>query len=203
MPHQPTIDAYNKIADEYAYRNKVSLWQKEYEIFFNLLVRDSNLLEIGCGIGRDARILTDKYKYIGIDASQSMLDIAKRKVPQGEFRLMDFYDLSFNDSYFDGFWTAASLLHVPKLEIDKPLQEIRRVIKREAVGFISMKKKKVFDEGIIRQEKLGVERYFSFYSMEEFSKILERNNFEVLQVTEEIEDEVDQTQWMCFFVKKT
>lgn len=203
MAHEQTIHAYNKIADEYHYRNSAFLWQKEYEIFSNLLPKDSNIIEIGCGIGRDAEVLIKNYHYTGIDASKGMLEIAQKKVPSAKFQIMDFFHLEFPDNSFDGFWAAASLLHVPKDEIGISLQEIKRVLKEQAIGFISIKKKVIFDEGVIKQESLGIERYFSFYTIEEFADILKQNCFSVIQITEEIEDDKDKTNWICYFVKNS
>lgn len=201
MAHQPTIDAYNKIADEYYYRNSVSIWNKEYEIFFDLLPKGGNVLEVGCGIGRDAEFLVKKYDYVGIDASEAMLNIAKKKVPSAKFLLQDFFALDFKDNTFDGFWAAAALLHVPKDEINKSLQEIKSVLKPNAIGFISLKEKRMLDEGIIWQEQLGVERFFAFYTKDEFRKILEANGFEIVEMTKEIENDKDKTVWLCYFVK--
>ena len=204
MAHKPTIDAYNKIAEEFHSRNSVSIYLKEYEIFESLVGKGSKILEIGCGTGRDAKELVKLgFDYVGIDASEGMLKAAKSNVKAGKFEVGDFYKLNFPSDTFDGFWAAASLLHVPKGEIDKVILEIRRVIKRDGVGFISVKQKSTIDEGIIKESRGGgIERYFSFYVKNELKDILERNGFSVLNITKMEDYSRDHTIWICYFVKK-
>jgi ubiquinone/menaquinone biosynthesis C-methylase UbiE len=201
---EKTIEHYDKLADEFFYRNSVTMYAKEYDIFFNLLSEDSLIVEIGCGIGRDAVRLAGKYKYIGIDGSKSMLEIAKKNNPQAEFEVKDFYNLDFPNKTFDGFWAAASLLHVPKSEIVDVLKGIKRIIKDGGIGFISLKLKDSFDEGVIKENKKGIptERYFAFYEEGEFNHFLEETGFKVIEETR-IREEGDERKqvWLCYFVR--
>ncbi|MFA4880541.1 MAG: methyltransferase domain-containing protein [Candidatus Doudnabacteria bacterium] len=121
-------------------------------------------------------------------------------VKSGKFILMNFYKLNFPRNHFDGFWAAASLLHIPKRRVAKVLRAIRKIIKPQGVGFIALKEKRHLDEGIIKEKKHGgIERYFAFYTKSEFKKILEQNGFEILK--NHIRQEED-TNWLCYFVKK-
>ena len=139
-------------------------------------------------------------KYTGIDASEGMIAIAKNRVQAGKFLIGDFYKLNFPENTFDSFWAATSFLHVPKADISLVLQEAKRVVKPDAIGFISLKTKTIMDEGYIKEEKAGgIERYFSFYTQEEFENILKKNGFEILLATIKIEK--DGTHWLCNIVK--
>lgn len=201
MAHGPTISAYDKIADEFHYRLSPLFWDKEYQALFELLPEGGSVLDIGCGIGRDASHLAEKYSVTGIDASVAMLEIAKRNNPQSKFFLQDFYALDFPDDSFDGFWAAASLLHAPKSDMGGILGGIRRIVRDGGVGFISLKEKRGVEEGIIKSGKFDVERYFAFYEKREFKVILESNAFEVMKITEKTEDDSDKTHWLCYFVR--
>jgi len=201
---EKTVEHYDKLADEFAYRNSVSMYGREYEIFFNLLPAGSSVLEIGCGIGRDAAKLSEKYVYTGVDASQGMLAIAQKSVPGGNFMVMDFYKLDFQEKSFEGFWAAASLLHVPKSEMPEVLKGIKKVIKDNGIGFVSLKLKDSLDEGVIKENKQGIptERYFSFYGEGEFNQALEKAGFQVVEETR-VKEENDPKQqvWLCYFVR--
>jgi ubiquinone/menaquinone biosynthesis C-methylase UbiE len=156
MAHKSTIDAYNKIADDFHERNSKSILSKEYDIFKEYTGDQKSIIEIGCGTGRDAASLLERgFKYVGIDASEEMLKIARRQVPEATFQVADFYKLSFHDHSFDGFWAAASFLHVPRQELDAVFTEVKRVLKPQAVGFISVKEKTTMDKGIkvLRQQE--------------------------------------------------
>lgn len=141
------------------------------------------------------------FDYTGIDASEGMLAIARERVKHGVFQVGDFYHLDFPDDTFDGFWAAASFLHVPKNQIDVVLQEARRILKDGGIGFVSLKQKTTIDEGYIKETKAGgIERYFAFYAKDEIEGILQRNQFQILQITTQIEK--DGTVWLCCLIKK-
>jgi ubiquinone/menaquinone biosynthesis C-methylase UbiE len=202
MAHKSTIDAYNKIADDFHQRNAKSILNKEYDVFENLMGENKDILEIGCGTGRDAgELIKRDFNYTGIDASEEMLNIAQKQVPEAEFHVGDFYKLDFADNSFDGFWAAATFLHVPKSEIDVVIAEVKRILKPNGKGFITVKEKTTMDEGIIEETKAGgIERFFAFYDQDEFEDILKRNGFEVLQVMRQQEDDNIKTRWIEFFV---
>src|SRR3989338_7458860 len=104
-------------------------WRSEFEQFKTLLPH-GKVLDIGCGGGRDALLFVpSRYNYVGIDFSREMLEQAQRSAPNAIFVQMDMYALNFVPYTFDGFWAAASLLHIPKTKTPLVLREIHRVTK--------------------------------------------------------------------------
>lgn len=200
-PIERTITTYNKIAKQW---NKdhynPNFWAEEFKVFQNL-VHGRKIIDIGCGAGRDAVFFVNNgFDYTGIDASAGMLDEARKRLPKAKFVLMDFNNLDFPDETFDGFWASASLLHSPKDKVGQVLQNIRKVIKPNGVGFISIKEKKLADEEIVKDEDYGnTERYFAFYEKEEFQKILEESGFAVIRAGVH---RMGSTGWLCYFVRK-
>lgn len=120
---------------------------------------------------------------------------------------MDFYHLDFPDTTFDGFWAAASFLHVPKADFPKVLLEAGRVLKVGGIGFVSVKQKEEggMDEGLIEQSRFGgtIARYFAFYEKEECKKYLTGVGFEVIEEAVYHEDDERNTVWLGYFVRKT
>lgn len=198
---QQTIQTYNKIALKYSDSHFTHFWIAEFEKFKSYIT-GKKVLDIGCGAGRDAAVFVEnKFDYTGIDASEGMLKVAQERVPEGTFLQMDFYHLEFPDNTFDCFWAAASFLHVPKSDVRTLIQEAKRVIKSEGIGFIAIKKKTSVDEGMIEENKYGgIARYFSFYDQNEFKQLLESCGLSILEVLENTEG--DETQWLCYFVRK-
>lgn len=200
---QETINTYNKIAEQYSSSHfHPSFWQKEFNIFTDL-IPDKKVIEIGCGAGRDASLFTEAgFDYLGTDASESMIKVAQKRVPQGRFEVQSFYDLHLPRGSFDGFWTAATLLHIPKADLPPVLQSIRALLKPDGIGFISVKEKGELDEGLLEENKYGgIKRYFAFYTEDEFKDILNKNGFHVLQNHILVEEDDIKTRWLCFFVK--
>ncbi len=203
--NKQTIQSYNKIAKDYNQINyEPEFWLDEFKFFRSLLL-DRKVIDIGCGTGRDAILFTDhNFDYLGVDASAGMLKIAKQKVPKAKFLKSDFYHLEPNLKGFDGFWAAASLLHVPKNKIKPILKSLFKVIKEGGTGFISLKprkKKNIGEEMILDKRYNNIQRFFSYYGKSEFRKILTDSGFKVVKITEKLELPENKL-WLCFFVVK-
>jgi len=198
-----TTDAYNKIAAEYSERNYNLIWVNEYN-YYKTLLSGNKIIDLGCGAGRDGEhFVKDGYDYLGIDSSSEMIKIAKNRVKNGEFKIMDLRNLTLPLESFDGFWASASLLHFPKTEALSILKSFFKLLKKDGIGFVSVKEKTKMDEGFIKEDKGGgIERYFSFYMEGEMINLLETAGFEILKITHFLEDDKFQTKWLCFFVKK-
>ena len=196
-----TIKTYNKISRHFSdIHFDPIFWQKEFKIF-QKLVKGKKVVDIGCGAGRDA-VLFEKagFDYTGIDASSGMLKEAKKRIKKGKFILMDFYNLQFPPQTFNCFWAAASILHIPKRRVKKVLRNIKRIIKPNGVGFISIKEKRSIDQGIIQENKdSGIERFFAFYEDEEFKEVIKDSGFVVVRNHTLKEGD---TNWLCYFVRK-
>ncbi|CAN5760799.1 class I SAM-dependent methyltransferase [soil metagenome] len=86
----------------------------------------TSLLDVGCGAGRFCRIAADRgARVAGLDATKPFVEIARERVPEGDFRVGDMEDLPWaNDSFdvvtgFNSFFIAADMLNA--------LGEARRV----------------------------------------------------------------------------
>ncbi len=134
---QSVIDDYNAIAQDYAnevYGNDKRAW---YIQLFLRSLKGKKVLDAGCGNGNDCRYVYNQgYEVIGIDFSEKMLDIAKEKLPNIEFHLMDMSKTTFQNNSFDGLITNCSLIHVPKENMDATLQEFGRVLKKGGKMFL-------------------------------------------------------------------
>lgn len=95
------------------------------------------VLEIGCGTGTqliEIKKQRENVKCYGIDISEDMLEIAKKKC--GKLNLdIDFYqqnmnDLKFRDNYFDVVIASLSLHEVDHNTRKKAIKEITRVLKK-------------------------------------------------------------------------
>lgn len=200
---QKTLESYKKIATARAKTHaNPDFWQPEFERFQKLLP-NGKVIDIGCGSGRDAILFTVAgYDYTGVDISDEMLSEAKKLVPAANFVKGNAYSLDFPSQTLDGFWAAASLLHIPKINASLVLQEIRRVVRDNGVGFIAMKEGE--GEQMVRGSLEGDERFFSFYTDSEFLQLLQNNGFEViehLRDTREYNPPKDLTIWLLYLVR--
>lgn len=173
-----TIDTYNKLAKEYD-AETVLFWELFPRTFIDRFIKltKGKILDVGSGPGRDAFILKQGGLDVTcLDASKTMIKLAREKGLESV--LGDFNEIPFPDESFDGVWAYTSLLHIPKAEIEKPLDEIRRVLKPGGI----------FGLGLIEGETEGYKeiggidatRWFSFYKKDEVIGLLGKNDFEIL-----------------------
>ncbi|HET7359953.1 MAG TPA: class I SAM-dependent methyltransferase [Rhodanobacteraceae bacterium] len=74
-----------------------------YEVIMDRFVKEGTaVLDMGCGSGLAAWIAARKGAAIcGIDATEPLLEIARERVPDGDFRVGDLEQLPFADAQFD------------------------------------------------------------------------------------------------------
>ncbi|MCA9390165.1 class I SAM-dependent methyltransferase [candidate division WWE3 bacterium] len=197
-----TIDAYNKSAKDWAASHAAQgFWQDEMGIFHTLLPA-GKILEIGCGGGRDAQeLIALGYEYVGTDPAENFITVAQEKNPSGIFEVKSASELDYPAESFDGFWASAVLLHIPKDEISTVLESLHSLLKPGGVGFIAIKEGN--GETLITETSSDgneYERFWAFYSDDEFRELLGQVHFSVVQFIYKPMSE--RTRWLIYFVEK-
>jgi SAM-dependent methyltransferase len=87
----------------------------------------STLLDIGCGAGGLAQYARERgAKVTGLDASESLIAIARQRMPDAEFYVGDIEDLPFEDDSFE-FVTACNCIQFADDQV-KAAVEAKRVL---------------------------------------------------------------------------
>ena len=171
--------AYDAKAEERD-RKPVQAWRRAlWEEHLRRLQAENvaTLLEIGAGTGQAGRFFQEGgLKVVCTDLSPEMVRLCSAKGL--EAYEMDFLRLAFPDNSFDSLFAQNCLLHVPKADFAKVLQEIRRVVRPEGLIFILMHGGHNF-EGVREEDFYEPKRFFALYADDELQLILERY-FQVL-----------------------
>lgn len=94
-----------------------------------------SVLDLGCGAGVFCRLAADAGASVtGIDAAPGLLEIARERVPEGQFDVGDIQMLPYEDRSFDIVTAFNSLQFVP--DPLRALTEVRRVTKPAANIYI-------------------------------------------------------------------
>ncbi len=203
-PDEITLQTYQKIAPDFARRNFHDwFWRDEFDIF-RKLVGGKKVVDVGCGAGRDAALFCKhRFDYLGIDNSPAMIAHAKKRTKNGRFKVMDMIRLRLPANSFDGFWAAASLLHIPKAKISGVLKNLRKALKPGGTGFISVKHKNKPSEGLVEDAYAGFQRFFSYYNEPALRKVLMKSGFRILELYSKInKGDATRQKWICALVKK-
>ncbi|MES2314344.1 MAG: class I SAM-dependent methyltransferase [Patescibacteria group bacterium] len=157
----------------------VDFWDRFPRTFidaFTSLVK-GNALDVGSGPGRDGLLLQEKGLDVTcLDASEEMVKLCQSKGLKAVTG--DFNSLPFEDASFTGVWAYTSLLHIPKADISKPLNEINRVLISGGIFGLGLIEGD-FD-GYRESSGVNMPRWFAFYSKEEVETLLKSHGFEVI-----------------------
>jgi SAM-dependent methyltransferase len=195
---EKTLKYYDENAQEWGEAHhgfeEVTFWKEEMERFHEELP-SGKVLEIGSGTGKDAaNLIRLGYDYVGTDASSGLLKLARKRNPGASFKNVRVQDLTdhFSENEFDGFWTAATLLHIPHDEINGSLENINNVVRNGGIGFISIKQ----GEGELEDE---TGRLFAYHTLDGFRELLARHGFEILE--KDVQPMSEKTTWLKYLVK--
>jgi ubiquinone/menaquinone biosynthesis C-methylase UbiE len=173
---------YDKVADFFEERTQ-EMQINDIDRFIEMVKTGKNpkILDIGCGPGRDASTFVKQdIDVVGVDISEEMLNIARNKVPEATFKKMDMRNLYFNSETFDGVWSAGSLQHIPKSEMDDLLSNIHSILKDGGIFFSDLRE----GEGEILEETNDygevIQRFMVYWQKDEFIQYLKDAGFEIL-----------------------
>ncbi|HRP25659.1 methyltransferase domain-containing protein [Thauera sp.] len=100
------------------------------EIFLTQLPGGATILDAGCGPGHHARYLKKAgFDLVGLDFSQSMLRIARKKNQNIPFIYGDILSQTLPTAYFDGVWSAVALNHIPVEDLPQALANLVATLK--------------------------------------------------------------------------
>lgn len=126
---------FNAVAAKYDFMNNIislglhKVVKKECVAELDIKAHD-RVLDACCGTGDFAYFIKQKEPMAfvsGVDFSQNMLNLAKKRMPDTDFQIMDVTNLDFTDNTFDFVTMGFGLRNIANPE--KALLEVYRVLK--------------------------------------------------------------------------
>ncbi len=164
-------NAYNQSAEQRNQGTK-SAWKLESrQAFLEQLQQEgkTRLLEIGAGPGVDGKFFQDNGLTVTCtDLSPEMVRLCREKGLDAH--VMDFLSLDFPDAHFDALYALNCLLHVPKADLPRVLQAIRRVLKPGGLMYTAVYGG--FElESVWEDDNHEPKRFFAFYTDEQVQAV--------------------------------
>lgn len=133
-----TISYYDNNAEEY-YRTTVNVDMDALRNKFASLLPDgANVIDMGCGSGRDVRALSDMgFHTVGLDASTELAEMANEKL--GVDIIEGDMSKWVSDTPYDGIWCCASIIHLTSEEKKAFFRNLEYNLKEGGIIYISVK----------------------------------------------------------------
>lgn len=137
------IDFYNKTAtdwsDEWLNEKQQShVVEKFCNCFTGAGTFHPRILDLGCGVGYDSKIAYDNgAKVVGVDLSEKLIEIAKKRVKACKFFVGDITDKFTSLGKFDGIMCLATITHVDTTMMRTTLQNMAQVLKKGGLLIVS------------------------------------------------------------------
>ncbi len=165
--------------------------------FLTKLEKGSNILDFGCGSGRDTKYFFEQgYNVEAIDGSAELCKLA------GEYtgikvKNILFQELSEVDKY-DGIWACSSILHLPVGELDEVMKKMVIALKKNGIIYTS------FKYGTFAGERNG--RYFTDMTEEVFAVFLsgiDGLKIEEQWITSDVRPGRGEEKWLNLILRKS
>lgn len=156
------MNYYNKNAKLY-FDSTVNVDMTNLQNYFLAhLPKSGEIMDIGCGSGRDAKIFLSKgYQVIPLEPAEELAKLAMENL-NIEVSSQNILDINYQNRFIAA-WACASLLHLPLKDMPTALTNIYNALKPSGYLFLSLKygEKEEFRNG----------RFFCDYTEEKFESL--------------------------------
>ncbi|MDX9800245.1 MAG: class I SAM-dependent methyltransferase [Spirochaetia bacterium] len=172
-----TMDSYNKAAEKYEeIFFKYQPYTKQIEIFNGFIPEGSEILDIGCGPGINAGILSGfGHKVTGFDYCEKMVELAKKNCPSGNFSVNTVGNFSSSLRY-DALCLSFIIVHLGNDAVNELILKLGSLLKLPGFVYISFMtgKKPVFEKTSFSENEI----FFNYFRTEEVISSFKKQHFE-------------------------
>lgn len=190
-----SIDYYEKNASAFDKETSNADMSALYDIFLPMIPEGARIIDAGCGSGRDALFFHEHgYEVIAFDASSSLVEIARMRLPLVSVKRSTFMDFKTSKKV-DAIWACASLLHVPLKDLPQTFIHLATFLKKEGVFYCSFK----YGDSEITHNG----RRFTNLNKQRLSELLSDTNLEIqdLWITNDVRPDRQDEKWLNAILK--
>jgi SAM-dependent methyltransferase len=152
----------------------------------------AEVLDLGCGAGLPTtQQLARRFRVTGVDISGSQIALARQNVPEAQFIRADITQLDLPSASFDAVAAFYALIHVPRDELPRLLQDIARWLRPGGWLVATMSAHSV--KADLSEDFLGVPMYWSGFDSETNRRLVEGSGLLVVGAQEDTAAEFDES----------
>ena len=189
-----SIDYYERQGSQY-FEETIDLDMTDHlRRFLDRLPENAEVLDLGCGSGRDSRYLEEAGCYVTpMDGSPKMCSLAEIYTDL-DVLCLTFEEMEFQE-VFDGIWASASLLHVARKDMHHILKKVSDALKPGGILYMSFQ----YGEG----EEYRNGRFYCDYTEKTLKKLLQlEHELEILEIYQSDDVREGRPRWLNVLVKK-
>ncbi|MGN0482348.1 MAG: class I SAM-dependent methyltransferase [Lachnospiraceae bacterium] len=191
-----TIAYYNSNAEQFYDATVNADMCQQYDAFETYLFPGADILDCGCGSGRDSLyFLNQGYRVTAIDGSKELCKKA-RKLTGLPVKTMLFQEMTF-EREFDAIWACASLVHVAAEELLDVFQKLTKALRERGIIYVS------FKYGTFQGERNG--RFFTDLNDASFEILIGKiPELQILQkfISTDVRPGREEEKWLNVVLKK-
>lgn len=170
---------YNKLAENYLAGRDQFKNDKYLEKLNSVLSPKSHILDIGCGAGVpvDRFFIEKGHSVTGIDISEKQIELAKKNIPQGDFKVEDMSLMSDGEYSVDAAVSFYAIFHTKREMHKNILRKINSFLKKGGYLLITMG---VSEWEGKEDDFFGGEMEWSHYGEEKNLELVKKANFEII-----------------------
>lgn len=183
-----SVQRFDEFAEEYASRfDNVSGYINQLSYFVSQVKTSSPaILELACGPGNVTKFLKNHFpecRILAVDLAPKMIELARKALPEVDFRVMDVRDISVIAEKFDALMCSFCLPFLSKEDAAKLIADCSALLNPGGVIYLSTMEG---DENRAGYEKTSFsgdsEVYFNYHRQQDLEDAFAKNRFEIRQV---------------------
>jgi len=192
-----SVQRFDEFAEEYASRfDNVSGYIEQLTFFTNQIKAEKPaILELACGPGNVTKFLKNHFpecRILAVDLAPKMIEIARKALPEVDFRVMDVRDISVIPEKFDAVMCSFCLPFLSKEDAIKLIADCSALLNPGGVIYLSTMEG---DENGAGYEKTSFsgdsEVYFNYHRQADLQEAFEKEGFTILRLDRQDYQEPD------------
>jgi 2-polyprenyl-3-methyl-5-hydroxy-6-metoxy-1,4-benzoquinol methylase len=191
-----SVQFYEDNAEDFFQRSIDADMLPQQAQFARMLPAGGRVLDAGCGSGRDARWLCEQgFAVTATEAAPKLAALAHAHTGL-PVQVLTFDRMDWREA-FDGIWTCASLLHVPRAELPEVLRRLTRALVPGGLWFMSFK----YGRG---ERQAGQRRFTDVDEADARTLLAEAGGLELLsmEVTGDVRPDRVEERWLSLFCRR-
>ena len=205
-----SVQRFNEFAEEYASRFDNVNGYIDQLTFFTKQIKSKNpaILELACGPGNVTKFLKISFpesRIVAVDLAPKMIEIARKALPDVEFRVMDVRDISAITEKFDAVMCSFCLPFLSRADAAKLIADCSSLLNKGGVVYFSTMEGDETRAGFEATSFSGeAEVFFNYHREADLQEAFEKAGFKVdrLDRQEYIEPDGSVTIDLIFIAEK-